>query len=167
MSRFRSLRILPACSRTALLSVALRAGRMAGSLTRCSAKNTLRLPSAILSVTLRPLRCGTLLTAPPEMPPGAARPVFRSARCAVCLLPGAPRFSLSRCAPSATAHCLPLRRKCRRVLPGLFSGLRGALCACSGGSALLFTTRLYRACWAGPAPKSEYPPRSCCHPARR
>ena len=43
-------------------------------------------------VTLRALRDGTLLTTPPEMPPGLARPVFRSAWFAVRLLPGAPRF---------------------------------------------------------------------------
>ena len=46
-------------------------------------------------VTPRALRHGTLLTAPPEMPPGVARPVFRSARFAVRLLPGAQRFPVT------------------------------------------------------------------------
>ena len=41
------------------------------------------------------------------------------------------RASVSRCMPSAAAHCSPLRRKCRRALPGLFFGLRASLCACS------------------------------------
>ena len=40
-------------------------------------------------VTPRALRDGTLLTTPPEMPPGSVRPVFRSAWFAVLLLPGA------------------------------------------------------------------------------
>ena len=43
-------------------------------------------------VTLHTLRDGQLLYTPPKMPPGFARPVFRSACIAVVLLPGAPRF---------------------------------------------------------------------------
>ena len=42
-------------------------------------------------------------------------------------LPTAPRF-LSRSACSRRGHYSPLRRKCRRASPGLFSGLRGSLC---------------------------------------
>ena len=42
-----------------------------------------------------------------------------------------PRFLLSRCAPSATDNCSPLRRKCRRPSAGLFFGLRGSLLSCS------------------------------------
>ena len=41
------------------------------------------------------------------------------------------RASVSRCAPSATANCSPLRRKYRRALPALFFGLRGSLLSCS------------------------------------
>ena len=44
------------------------------------------------SVTLRALRDGQLLTAPPNMPLACGQPVFRSAQFAVALLPGAPRF---------------------------------------------------------------------------
>ena len=43
-------------------------------------------------VTLRALRDGQLFPAPPKIPSGFARPVFRSARLTVVLLPGAPRF---------------------------------------------------------------------------
>ena len=43
------------------------------------------------------------------------------------LLTTAPRF-LSRSACSRRGHYSPLRRKCRRASPGLFSGLRGSLC---------------------------------------
>ena len=38
---------------------------------------------------------------------------------------------MSRCAPSATANCSTLRRKCRRALPALFFGLRVSLLSCS------------------------------------
>lgn len=41
------------------------------------------------------------------------------------------RALVSRCAPSATANCSPLRRKYRRALPVLFFGLRGSLLSCS------------------------------------
>ena len=43
-------------------------------------------------VTFRTLRDGTLLTAPRKMPLACGQPVFSSARFAVRLLPGAPRF---------------------------------------------------------------------------
>lgn len=46
-------------------------------------------------VTLRALRDGQLFPAPPKIPPGFARPVFRSARLTVVLLPGAPRFGVT------------------------------------------------------------------------
>ena len=42
----------------------------------------------------RTLRNGQLLHTPPNMPPGYARPVFRSACVAVALLSGAPHFFL-------------------------------------------------------------------------
>ncbi|WP_208318997.1 hypothetical protein, partial [Intestinimonas butyriciproducens] len=38
----------------------------------------------------------------------------------VCLLPGAARFGLSRCAPSTTAHCSPLREKHLGLRPNCF-----------------------------------------------
>ena len=41
------------------------------------------------------------------------------------------RFFLSRCTPSATAHCSPRREKCRWAVPCLFFRLCGSLCACS------------------------------------
>ena len=44
----------------------------------------------------RTLRDGQLFHAPPKMPPGFSRPVFRSARVTVALLPGVPHFSLAR-----------------------------------------------------------------------
>ena len=47
----------------------------------------MRLPSA-LPVTLRALRDGQLLTAPPKMPLACGQPVFRSTQFSVALLPG-------------------------------------------------------------------------------
>ena len=44
------------------------------------------------AVTLRALRDGQLLTAPPKIPLDCVQPVFRSAQFSVALLPGAPRF---------------------------------------------------------------------------
>ena len=80
-----------------------------------------------LSVTLCLFATRSLFPAPPEMPPGFAWPVFRPARLTVPRLTTAPRF-LSRSACSRRGHYSPLRRKCRRASPGLFSGLRGSLC---------------------------------------
>ena len=93
---------------------------------RPSAKNTLRRwrncffvcgarcapapgPSA-LRVTLQSLRDGRLLRAPPEMPPGRARPVFRSARVTAALLPALPRF-VSRCVSLAAGSLSRAARK--------------------------------------------------------
>ena len=80
-----------------------------------------------LSVTLCLFATRSLFPAPPEMPPGFGRPVFRPARLTVPRLTTAPRF-LSRSACSRRGHYSPLRRKCRRASAGLFSGLRGSLC---------------------------------------
>ena len=60
------------------------------------------------------------------------------------LLTTAPRF-LSRSACSRRGHYSPLRRKCRRASPGLFSGLRGSLCRCS--------RRLHASCHAARPPR--------------
>ena len=50
-------------------------------------------------VTLHALRDGQLFHAPPKMPPGFARPVFRSARVTVVLLPGVSALLTSRVEP--------------------------------------------------------------------
>ena len=64
-------------------------------------------------VTPRTFRSGALLPAHPEMPPGRARPVFRSARLTVRLLTGAQRFSVTPC----SSRALPARgaRRPRRA----------------------------------------------------
>ena len=50
-------------------------------------------------VTLHALRGGQLFHAPPKMPPGVSRPVFRSARVTVVLLPGVSALLASRVEP--------------------------------------------------------------------
>ena len=50
-------------------------------------------------VTLHALRDGQLLYTPPKMPPGFARPVFRSTRVTVVLLPGVSALLTSRVEP--------------------------------------------------------------------
>ena len=64
--------------------------------------------SALRLVTLRALRDGQLLIAPRKTPRACGATAFSSARFAAALLPGAPRFALSRSAPSATVS-KPLR----------------------------------------------------------
>ena len=52
------------------------------------------------------------------------------------LLTTAPRFVLSRLAPSATAHCSPLRRKCRQLCWPVFRSARSAVRLLSGARTL-------------------------------
>ena len=70
---------------------------------RCLWQRPLVLPSV---VTLRTLRNGTLLTAAQKTPLAQGQTAFLSARFAVCLLPGAQRFSLLQVEESVFAQVL-------------------------------------------------------------